>query len=711
MPIPTTPIEWTEEYAVHIPLIDDQHRTLFDMIEQLRLAALRSDDRGEVGSVLKGLITYCVEHFDSEELVMQDIGYPVYKSHAAVHQQFTDRCIEWVNAYAEGQLEVEYVVDYLTHWLVNHILHSDKKIEAFCNEHNIDASCITSIADVLPPEENPKDLSRGPSLTHRLAIPLTVAFILSSVAVFIALASPDWGWELNRSIAAACALQGTTFPLFFALIYHIRHYLANHERVAKAMHARQLADNLLAGEIASRIAVMDLDSMAELFQGNTNSSLVMQLQCIVSNLQLFRPYIPNTLFVQLQPKEEDEAIPPITVERPVDPTAIPGLASNKPISETDSPLHPKRHRNSDFSELHANPAEIPKLWARRALSGSGSSRSRTMRASAAHTRLALVRGTKRRVVTCLATDIAGFHSVVQNSDADELLVLHSWYLSLVKESTERVKGVLHGVSGDRVLCTWNASTPVANHSVLACQAALAIQRGSTVLPDGSQNRMRLMIGVASGSARVGNMGCERKIDFTLLSPVVPLSFALAKLNLQLNTGGILIDASCWGNCAAHFHAECVAAVEPVGDWPSSSSTGQEPNGHLVYELKGNRMSDENEETEWMYRLERSVREDPLSIYNAGVVAYYAGRWDECLRLLRQFKERNPTHGRVTQYINHCQLITGTPQNITSSTRILQAPVHRFGWHIPPPSADGQNHSIRIRTDSSIFSRLEDMVPR
>eukprot|EP01012_Entosiphon_sulcatum_P059321 TRINITY_DN836_c0_g1_i3.p1 TRINITY_DN836_c0_g1~~TRINITY_DN836_c0_g1_i3.p1 ORF type:complete len:703 (-),score=104.12 TRINITY_DN836_c0_g1_i3:60-2168(-) len=684
MPIPTTPIEWTEEYAVHIPLIDDQHRTLFDMIEQLRLAALRSDDRGEVGSVLKGLITYCVEHFDSEELVMQDIGYPVYKSHAAVHQQFTDRCIEWVNAYAEGQLEVEYVVDYLTHWLVNHILHSDKKIEAFCNEHNIDASCITSIADVLPPEENPKDLSRGPSLTHRLAIPLTVAFILSSVAVFIALASPDWGWELNRSIAAACALQGTTFPLFFALIYHIRHYLANHERVAKAMHARQLADNLLAGEIASRIAVMDLDSMAELFQGNTNSSLVMQLQCIVENLQIFRPYIPATVFALLRPKDEEEDDKAdkrrATSQSPVRRNSHSSHSS--PTSENQRRFLPGTTEVHEMETSSVNSGDSAPLgirvhsspnkqaWAARAKSvSSKGSKSTRSRATAAHTKLSLVRGLKRRAVTVLVADITGFHNLVQGTDTDHLLAYHAAYVGSLKESVERVKGVINSISGDHVLCSWNACTAVGNHSALACQAALEIQRELSK-DENSSVSLRVAVAVASGAARVGNMGTDKKIDFMVVSPVVHLAFAMCKLNKQLATN-VLIENSCWSNCCATFQAELVTALQPaMREWPGLQSTADATN---IFELKGQRVL--NDDDEWMYTLEQGKKEDPYTSYNAGVAAFFLGQWEEAHTLLSGFSEKQPTHSRAQHFLRQCQQ--------QASADSARPPLYMYGWHMTP----------------------------
>eukprot|EP01012_Entosiphon_sulcatum_P059319 TRINITY_DN836_c0_g1_i1.p1 TRINITY_DN836_c0_g1~~TRINITY_DN836_c0_g1_i1.p1 ORF type:complete len:714 (-),score=103.58 TRINITY_DN836_c0_g1_i1:60-2168(-) len=684
MPLPKTPIEWTEEFAVHIPLVDDQHQTLFEMVESLRLALVEKKDRQTLGKVLKGLINYTMEHFESEELVMQQVGYPVLDAHSAVHQEFTDRCIEWITEFSEGRLNAEEVLDYLVKWLVNHIMQSDKKIEAYCIAKNIDTSNITSIIDVLPPEQDEKELARGPSLTARLTLPLLLAFLFSTAAVAIALIQNSIGITLGAVIALSVSLNGLTLLIYFALIHHIRRYVVNHERVAKAMHARQLADNLLAGEIASRIAVMDLDSMAELFQGNTNSSLVMQLQCIVENLQIFRPYIPATVFALLRPKDEEEDDKAdkrrATSQSPVRRNSHSSHSS--PTSENQRRFLPGTTEVHEMETSSVNSGDSAPLgirvhsspnkqaWAARAKSvSSKGSKSTRSRATAAHTKLSLVRGLKRRAVTVLVADITGFHNLVQGTDTDHLLAYHAAYVGSLKESVERVKGVINSISGDHVLCSWNACTAVGNHSALACQAALEIQRELSK-DENSSVSLRVAVAVASGAARVGNMGTDKKIDFMVVSPVVHLAFAMCKLNKQLATN-VLIENSCWSNCCATFQAELVTALQPaMREWPGLQSTADATN---IFELKGQRVL--NDDDEWMYTLEQGKKEDPYTSYNAGVAAFFLGQWEEAHTLLSGFSEKQPTHSRAQHFLRQCQQ--------QASADSARPPLYMYGWHMTP----------------------------
>ena len=48
---------------------EKKHRKLFEMIEKLRVALVCKKSDEILTKVLRGLITYCMEHFESEELV------------------------------------------------------------------------------------------------------------------------------------------------------------------------------------------------------------------------------------------------------------------------------------------------------------------------------------------------------------------------------------------------------------------------------------------------------------------------------------------------------------------------------------------------------------------------------------------------------------------------------------------------------------------
>lgn len=80
-------LQWTPALAVGLAEIDAQHQELFRRAERL-IAALRAGDRGEVLPLLAYLDEYVVHHFEAEERLMKQVGYPGREAHAAAHQAF-----------------------------------------------------------------------------------------------------------------------------------------------------------------------------------------------------------------------------------------------------------------------------------------------------------------------------------------------------------------------------------------------------------------------------------------------------------------------------------------------------------------------------------------------------------------------------------------------------------------------------------------------
>lgn len=118
--------EWNDSIALGIPVIDNQHKTLFGWVNSLNDALRNGDGAAEVGEVIWKLITYVTEHFTAEERLMLSCGYPGLAAHTREHDQFVTRLGEIQVSYIDRHELGEQVLDFLMDWLVCHIKGTDQ---------------------------------------------------------------------------------------------------------------------------------------------------------------------------------------------------------------------------------------------------------------------------------------------------------------------------------------------------------------------------------------------------------------------------------------------------------------------------------------------------------------------------------------------------------------------------------------------------------
>lgn len=125
--------EFNDTYLTNIPLIDKEHRELFRIIGdvyRVMTDELAFDKYDEIVRLLEELRDYTKFHFQDEELYMESIHYEGLEPQKRAHEAFVSRLDEMdLETIDENQQEtLEDLMEFLTEWLVNHILHSDKRI-------------------------------------------------------------------------------------------------------------------------------------------------------------------------------------------------------------------------------------------------------------------------------------------------------------------------------------------------------------------------------------------------------------------------------------------------------------------------------------------------------------------------------------------------------------------------------------------------------
>lgn len=125
--------EMKDEYLTGIEFIDNEHRRLFEIaneVYELSVNEFIADKYDNIKDVLRELREYTKLHFTHEEEYMKSINYKKMFSQIIEHKEFVDKLDELdIDSLDENSDEmISEILEFLTNWLVNHILYSDKQI-------------------------------------------------------------------------------------------------------------------------------------------------------------------------------------------------------------------------------------------------------------------------------------------------------------------------------------------------------------------------------------------------------------------------------------------------------------------------------------------------------------------------------------------------------------------------------------------------------
>jgi len=127
---------WNPSLSVGVDHIDDQHKKLFEMADQL-FEAGRNRKAGEyIDHMFKFLEDYTKKHFGDEERFMQSIKYPEYEIQKKMHADFIRELADLKSEYKQSGGNIMVIMDanrMVLDWLSNHIGKQDRKIGEFVN--------------------------------------------------------------------------------------------------------------------------------------------------------------------------------------------------------------------------------------------------------------------------------------------------------------------------------------------------------------------------------------------------------------------------------------------------------------------------------------------------------------------------------------------------------------------------------------------------
>lgn len=129
---------WDDSFSVKIPSIDEQHKNLLQIINDLHDAMLIGKSGTVIKEILHEIFEYTQYHFSYEEELLKKIQYPNFEAHRQLHKAFVNDVTDFYNKYVHGDilLSVE-VLEFLMNWLTNHIKGSDTEYSELMLQNGI----------------------------------------------------------------------------------------------------------------------------------------------------------------------------------------------------------------------------------------------------------------------------------------------------------------------------------------------------------------------------------------------------------------------------------------------------------------------------------------------------------------------------------------------------------------------------------------------
>lgn len=171
----------------------------------------------------------------------------------------------------------------------------------------------------------------------------------------------------------------------------------------------------------------------------------------------------------------------------------------------------------------------------------------------------------RKNIAVLFVDIRGFTSMSESLEPEQVVSILNEYFSVVYSSIIAWNGTLDKFIGDAAMAVFNAPNDVEDYIFNAVCAADDIQKNFEPLREKFMSEygkeVHLGIGINSGTAIVGNIGCMGRFDYTAIGDTVNTA---SRLESKALPGQILISETVYAEVESRVSVDRVGALSLKG---------------------------------------------------------------------------------------------------------------------------------------------------
>lgn len=131
-------LTWTPSMSVGVHVLDEDHKKLIAMINDLHKSMLDGRSNVVVGGILRRLANYTVEHFEREEKLFAETNYAGAGAHKREHEKLKAQVMAEIQKFQVGTTGLGLqTLNFLRDWLKHHIQESDKAYSAHFNSQGV----------------------------------------------------------------------------------------------------------------------------------------------------------------------------------------------------------------------------------------------------------------------------------------------------------------------------------------------------------------------------------------------------------------------------------------------------------------------------------------------------------------------------------------------------------------------------------------------
>lgn len=146
----------------------------------------------------------------------------------------------------------------------------------------------------------------------------------------------------------------------------------------------------------------------------------------------------------------------------------------------------------------------------------------------------LVLGGEKRKITAFFSDVQSFTRISESLQPDELVALLNEFLTEMTDIILKYNGTVDKFEGDAIIAFFGAPGDVINQEETACRVCLKMQQRLSELRnkwrEQGKPELHMRIGMDTGTAVVGNMGSQNRMDYTMMGDTVNIAARLEGVN-------------------------------------------------------------------------------------------------------------------------------------------------------------------------------------
>ena len=251
-------------------------------------------------------------------------------------------------------------------------------------------------------------------------------------------------------------------------------------------------------------------------------------------------------------------------------------------------------------------------------------------------------GGEERELTIMFTDLQGFTAISETVKPKELVDLLSEYFDGMTEILFKYGGTLDKYVGDAIMAFWNAPANQVDHAERSALAALDMieftEQVNRLFQKNGNPELRTRIGINTGKAIVGNVGSNKRFNYTVMGDVVNLAARLESVNKQYGTY-LTISESTLDLVSDKVHARKLDVVRVKGKTQPVA----------IYELIGRKGKPLDS------KLERVIE-----AYSEGLNAYNRRHWETAIHHFIAALQIDPNDGPSKVYLERCRTLRDNP---------------------------------------------------